>query len=81
MGYGVRIFATTRTGLRNARPKPRKLDDHDISIGQTDTVGKTQTVRAVEMHVHIAGPPVSVELEMMMLDVCQTVTHLRWRLS
>ena len=41
----------------------------------THVVCEAEAVRAVVVHVDVAGPPMRFELEVMMLDVRDTVTH------
>src|SRR5689334_12979856 len=59
-------------------PKSFERNLHYVSILQGDTSPETQAVRSKEVDVNVARPAMSLELEMMMLEVPQTVTHFRF---
>src|SRR5258705_3723275 len=63
-------------GIAKCTAEARELNGHDVVVNQADVIGKAQAVRAIKMHVDVARTPVCVELEVVMLDVCQAMTHL-----
>src|SRR5687768_13254407 len=50
-------------------------DRHHVPVLEPQPVLEAEHLRAEEMHVHVAGPPVLGVLEMVMLEVRQRVTH------
>src|SRR4051812_13879924 len=51
------------------------MNIHHITILKVHALAEAEAVRAIKMHVHVAGTPMRIELEVMMLDVHQVVTH------
>jgi hypothetical protein len=55
-----------------------KANLHNISITEADVFAKTERTGAEIVHVHVSGAAVEFELKVMMLDVSETVAHLRF---
>jgi hypothetical protein len=56
--------------------KPMKANFHHVAVGKLKPFAEAQAARTEVMNVHIARAAVTRELEMMMLDVPQAVTHV-----
>src|SRR5438874_8773791 len=54
-----------------------ECDRHHVAVLKLQLVLEAEPVRSEEMHVRIAGMPVLLVLEMMMLQVPQRVRHVR----
>src|SRR5262245_52456535 len=52
-----------------------EVNHHHIALLELNAVGEAQAVGAVKVHMNIPRTPVRVELEVVMLDVRNTVTH------
>src|SRR5579862_1497695 len=57
-------------------PEPFECNLHDISGLKGDARAEAQAIRSEEVNVNVARSPVSLKLEVMMLEVSQTVAHL-----
>ena len=71
-------------GRRDAKRIPQRPSEavephlHHIAICQPDAFAETERVGAEEVNVHVAGPAVRFELEVMVLHIGQAVAHRRF---
>jgi hypothetical protein len=55
-----------------------KANLHNISIMEANVFAKTERTCAEIVYMHVSGAAVEFELKVMMLDVSETVAHLRF---
>jgi hypothetical protein len=65
-------------GIQQRAAKSIECYFHDVALDEADSFTEAECGRAEEVHVNVAGAPVRVELEMMMLHVRQAVAHERF---
>src|SRR6266567_9157931 len=64
--------------VAQSAPEAVETDLHDVSIGQPNAFTETQTVGAEKMNMNVSWLAMLLELEMMMLEVLQAVTHFHF---
>jgi len=64
------LLAPVNSDRVSKRPsEPLKSHHHHVAVRQFNALSETKCVRAEEMNVRIAGPPVCVVLKVMVLEV------------
>ena len=65
-------------GIAERPSETFEADLHRVSIAEADVLAKAQRAGAEKMHMHVSRTAVEFEFEVMVLDIAETVAHLRF---
>src|SRR4051812_46634705 len=74
-GDGSFRFGMNAEWVAQRASKAGEFDEHFVAIFKLDARAEAQAVCAEVVNMHVAGPPVALEFEMVVLDVGEAVAH------